>query len=134
MLVRVGVARPPLSLYLPSRIAERTYVRTYAAAERADTLPLLYLYPSLPLSTLWIGNNNKLKIRIQIFYLEIELTLIKVEPESQLDDASGAHPAPEDVLNVGCKTLLKDPKQITRRQRENDLLREKENNANAGRQ
>jgi hypothetical protein len=62
-------------------------------------------------------------------YLEIELTLVKVEPESQLDDACGAHPAPEDVLYVGCKTLLKDPKQVTSHQ----LLGGKENTPPYGR-
>jgi hypothetical protein len=63
-----------------------------------------------------VETTTELHVRIQKFYLEIELTLVKVEPESQLDDSCGAHPAPEDVLNGGCKTLLKDPKHVTSHQ------------------
>jgi hypothetical protein len=78
---------------------------------------------------------TKLQVRIQHLYLEIELTLVNVEPESQLHDSCGANSAPEDVLNGGCKTLLKDPKQVSSVTREAKRkqyapLRKKENNAN----
>ncbi len=79
----------------------------YAPAERADTHPQFQQYPQVS-----CGNNNIISSWNSI-HLEIELTLVNVEPEPELDDACGANPAPEDVLNGGCKTLLKDPKYVS---------------------